>query len=207
MESLQATSLFMPAIQASITMDSKKLLMDIKAHQATDNEAIKHLNDTDLRWTKPADGLVRHDSRIYVPETRNLWLKVLQYKHDHILSGHFSQNKTLASVRCEYTWPGLQNFVTEFCKSCTTCMHSKSQRHRPYGLLKQLPILEQPWNSILMDFIKQLPKSSGYTTILVVVDRLTKQAVFIPTPTPSPWPTSQNCSYFMYSPNMVYPPM
>ena len=32
-----------------------------------------------------------------------------------------------------------------------------------------------------MDIIEQLPKSSGYTTILVVVDCLTKQAIFIPT--------------------------
>jgi len=32
-----------------------------------------------------------------------------------------------------------------------------------------------------MDFIEQLPLSGGYTDILVVVDRLTKQALFIPT--------------------------
>jgi len=32
-----------------------------------------------------------------------------------------------------------------------------------------------------MAFIKQLPESLGYTDILVVVDRLTKQAIFIPT--------------------------
>ena len=32
-----------------------------------------------------------------------------------------------------------------------------------------------------MDFIEQLLKLSGYTAILVVVDRLTKQAIFIPT--------------------------
>jgi len=32
-----------------------------------------------------------------------------------------------------------------------------------------------------MDFIEQLPPSGGYTDILVVVDRLTKQALFIPT--------------------------
>ena len=62
-----------------------------------------------------------------------------------------------------------------------TCMPSKSQCHRPYGLLKQLPILEQPWNSISMDFIEQLLKLSGYTAIMVVVDRLMKQAIFIPT--------------------------
>ena len=32
-----------------------------------------------------------------------------------------------------------------------------------------------------MDFIEQLLKSSGYTAVLVVVDHLTKQAIFIPT--------------------------
>jgi len=32
-----------------------------------------------------------------------------------------------------------------------------------------------------MDFIEQLPESQGFTDILVVVDCLTKQAVFIPT--------------------------
>jgi len=32
-----------------------------------------------------------------------------------------------------------------------------------------------------MDFIKHLPSSDGFTAILVVVDRLTKQSLFIPT--------------------------
>jgi len=32
-----------------------------------------------------------------------------------------------------------------------------------------------------MDFINQLPESKGFTNILVVINRLTKQATFIPT--------------------------
>ena len=59
-------------------------------------------------------------------------------------------------------------------------MQSKPQRHKPYRSLKQLPISEQPWNSISMDFIEKLPSSSGFDTILVIVDQLTKQAIFIP---------------------------
>src|SRR5882724_8360198 len=53
--------------------------------------------------------------------------------------------------------------------------------HKPYRLLKQLPIPERPWNSISMEFIEKLPLSSGYASILVVVDHLSKQSLFIPT--------------------------
>jgi len=59
-------------------------------------------------------------------------------------------------------------------------MHSKPQHHKPYRFLKQLPIPERPWNSISMDFIKKLPLSSGFNTILVIVNQLTKQMIFIP---------------------------
>ena len=51
----------------------------------------------------------------------------------------------------------------------------------PYGSLKQLPIPEWPWNSISIDFIEKLPSSSGFDTILVIANQLTKQVIFIST--------------------------
>ena len=81
-----------------------------------------------------------------------------------------------------YYWPGLQAYINDYCKSCTTCSCTKPVCHRPYGLLKQLPVPEKPWNSISLDFIEKLPpSSSGYTAILVIVDHMTKQGLFIPT--------------------------
>src|SRR5882724_8499432 len=65
--------------------------------------------------------------------------------------------------------------------SCTICSCAKPMCHKPYGLLKQLLIPKRPWNSISMDFIEKLPPSSGYTFILVIVDHLSKQSLFIPT--------------------------
>ena len=90
-------------------------------------------------------------------------------------------NKTLELLRRQYTWPDVRTFIRDYCRSCTTCARGKLPRHKPYGTLKQLPIPEQPWNSISMDFIEKLPSSSNYTSILVVDDQLTKQAIFIPT--------------------------
>ncbi|GJS15550.1 putative reverse transcriptase domain-containing protein [Tanacetum coccineum] len=50
------------------------------------------------------------------------------------------------------------------------------------GLLVRQPEMPQwKWDNITMDFVTKLPKSSqGYDTIWVIVDRLTKSAIFIP---------------------------
>nr|GFB01994.1 hypothetical protein [Tanacetum cinerariifolium] len=49
------------------------------------------------------------------------------------------------------------------------------------GLLVQLKISEWKWDNITMDFVTKLPKSSqGYDTIWVIVDGLTKSAIFTP---------------------------
>ena len=57
-------------------------------------------------------------------------------------------------------------------------------RHKPYGKLKSLPVPERPWQEVSLDFITQLPRSyigtAEYDAILVVVDRYTKMAKFIP---------------------------
>jgi len=42
-------------------------------------------------------------------------------------------------------------------------------------------IPEKAWTYISADFITKLPLTQGYDVILVVVDRFTKMAYFIPT--------------------------
>ena len=51
----------------------------------------------DSRWSCDADGLLRLDKRIYVPNSNDLRLWVLRYKHDHPLSRHFGQTQTVTS--------------------------------------------------------------------------------------------------------------
>src|SRR5882724_1130973 len=79
----------------------------------------------------------------------------------------------------QYYWSRLPVYAKNYCKSCTTCSHAKPVHHKPYILLKQLLIPEKPWNSISMDFIEKLPPYSSYTSILVIVDHLSKQSLFI----------------------------
>src|SRR5882724_1814044 len=180
--SLRANTLSIPALHGSLIMDAERLHSDIQSQLRDDPISAEHLNNqSDPKWTLDTDGLLCHLRCNYVPNTGNLQLHVLQYSHDHPLAGHFGQTKTLHQVRLQYYWSGLPAYIKNYCKSCTTCSHAKPVRHKPYGLLKQLPIPEKPWNSISMDFIEKLPPSSGYTSILVIVDHLSKQSLFIPT--------------------------
>ncbi|GJZ33541.1 reverse transcriptase domain-containing protein [Tanacetum coccineum] len=57
----------------------------------------------------------------------------------------------------------------------------KAEHQRPSGLLVQPKIPEWKWDNITMDFVTKLPKTSqGYDIIWVIVDRLTKSAIFTP---------------------------
>ena len=168
--SLRATELLNPVLQATVIMDQEQLNSDILSTLPDDPLYIAHLKEPKPHWSVTPDGFLCHDSLIYIPDSNNLRLQVLHYKHDHILSGHPSQNKTVDLIHRNYTWPRLHEFVKKYCKSCTTCMRAKPQRHKPYSLLKQLPIHKHPWNSISMDFIETLPMSSSCDSILVIVD-------------------------------------
>jgi len=165
-------------------MDIKTLHSDIRSGIKSNLESIAHLahvSEANSRWTLDDSGLLCLDGCIYVLDTNDLHLRVLCNCHDHITAGHLGQNKTLKLIHCTYIWPNLRTFIHDYCKSCTTCGRSKAPWHKPFGTLKQLPIPERPWNSISMDFIEQLSNSGGHSAILVIVDRQSKQSIFIPT--------------------------
>ena len=185
--SLRATILHYPVLRASFLLDEDQLRSDIRSALNSASPTPELAKGLELaaqghpRWSKDDEGWLRLNGRIYVPDVDDLRLRVLRSRHDHPTAGHWGQNKTQALILRDYAWPGLRLLVRDYCKSCTACGRAKVPRHLPYGTLKQLPIPERPWNSISMDLIEQLPNSDGYSAILVVVDRLSKQAIFIPT--------------------------
>ena len=56
----------------------------------------------------------------------------------------------------------------------------KNCPQQPFGPLMHNKVHNRPWEIISTDLIIQLPKSNGYNTICVIVDRLIKKAYFIP---------------------------
>ncbi|GJZ05517.1 putative reverse transcriptase domain-containing protein [Tanacetum coccineum] len=77
--------------------------------------------------------------------------------------------------------PNMKADIATYVSKCLTCAKVKAEHQRQSGLLVQPEIPQWKWDNIMMDFVTKLPKSSqGYDTIWVIVDRLTKSAIFIP---------------------------
>ena len=61
------------------------------------------------------------------------------------------------------------------------CQRNKNQTEAPIGKLMPNVVPEKPQTYISVDFITKLPLAQEYNSILVVYDRMTKMAHFVPT--------------------------
>nr|GEX68116.1 hypothetical protein [Tanacetum cinerariifolium] len=77
--------------------------------------------------------------------------------------------------------PNMKAEIAIYVNKCLTCAKVKAEYQKPSGLLVQPVILVWKWENIIMDFVTKLPKTSTkQDTILVIIDRLTKSAHFLP---------------------------
>jgi hypothetical protein len=132
-------------------------------------------------WTVRA-GALTFEGRGYVPDSDELRSKVIALHHDNPESGHFGALKTAELVSRNFYWPALQTSVRQYVAGCEVCHRVKAARHTRYGVNMPIEPLSQPWEGVTMDFVTDLPESTAlaYTGILVIVDRLTKMAIYLP---------------------------
>jgi transposase InsO family protein len=135
-------------------------------------------------WTINRRGLLERDEKIYIPPDEAMRQELLRIHHDDPLAGHQGAVKTTELLRRKFYWKALAKDVGDYVMTCDDCQRSKSRRHLPYSELSPLPLPSGPWKEITMDFITGLPPSrrrgNEYDALLVVVDRYTKMARYIP---------------------------
>ncbi|GJP60934.1 hypothetical protein CLOP_g18151, partial [Closterium sp. NIES-67] len=128
-----------------------------------------------------ADALSRP---LHVPNYPPLRQLLLEEYHDVLYAGHFGSNKTRTGIAKHYYWPHLVVDVPKFVTSCDTCQRMKSSKQKKARLLQPLPVPEQPWQVVSLDFITGLPPTtSSHDAILVIIDKFSKMGHFIPTHT------------------------
>jgi hypothetical protein len=170
-------------VMHSVTEVQPVWLQDVLNSYITDMEAQDLL--AQLAVHSPSDqgfslqnGLIRKDGLIWIANNSALRTKLISALHDGAVGGHSGSLATYHRIRRLFWWKGLKADMVEYVKQCDICQRAKAERIYSPGLLQPLPIPQGAWQDLAMDFIEGLPKSEGYGTILVVVDRYTKYAHF-----------------------------
>ena len=167
----------------TITESYDDLLPEIKAAQETNFLATEirptlfDVSTADESQWRSIDRALTYERRIYVPAA--LRSRVTSLFHDNPESGHFGALKTAELVSRDFYWPAMESEIRKYVAGCELCHRIKAPRRARYGLNMPLSPPSRPWQVLTIDFVTDLPEStaSGYTGILVIVDRLTKMAI------------------------------
>nr|GEY64017.1 putative reverse transcriptase domain-containing protein [Tanacetum cinerariifolium] len=121
------------------------------------------------------------NAQSWLPCYDNLRTVIMHESYKSEYSVHPGSDKMYQDIKKLYWWPNMKADIATYVSKCLTYAKVKAEHQRPSGLLVQPKIPEWKWDKITMDFVMKLPKSSqGYNTIWVIIDRLTKSAIFTP---------------------------
>ncbi|GJQ99604.1 hypothetical protein Tco_0522589 [Tanacetum coccineum] len=127
-----------------------------------------------------SDGTKCLKGRVWLPLFGGLRGLIMLESHKSKYSIHPGSDKMYHDLRKLYWWPNMKADIATYVSKCLTCAKVKAEHQKPSGLLQQSEIPVWKWERITMDFITKLPRTpSGYDSIWVIVDRLTKSAHFI----------------------------
>jgi len=70
-------------------------------------------------------------------------------------------------------------YIRQYVSTCDLCLRMKLIRQALVGELHPLRIPDSRWDTLSVDFVVELPLSSGHNTVMTVVDSVSKRAHFI----------------------------
>ncbi|GJY98170.1 hypothetical protein Tco_0515080 [Tanacetum coccineum] len=127
------------------------------------------------------DGTHFFGNRVWFPRFGGLRDLVMHESHKSKYSIHPGSDKMYQNLKLLYWWSNMKADISTYVSKCLTFAEVKVEHQKPSGLLQQSKILVWKWERITMYFVSSLPRTpSGYDTIWVIVDRLTKSAHLLP---------------------------
>lgn len=130
------------------------------------------------------DGTLLHwvgtyNPRVYIPDVESLRSEVMDGFHS---SGYLGTDKVFNSIARHAYWPNMYDDVANYVASCRDCQSNKMPNQLPAGELQPFEVPDRCWDVVTADFLSEFPKNErGHDTVLVIVDKLSKRSIFVPT--------------------------
>ena len=160
--------------------------------QVYERIVLKHENVGSYHWNGHRLFL---RERICVPNA--LCADVIKTIHER---AHFGMEKTKALVERRFDVSNISSLTHDIVSKCSICQACKSRTGRTPGMMQNLPIPHNIFDSIAVDFVELTPvdkHSRTYDYIMVVLCRLSSYCVLIPTSKAAL--TSQVCAELLLS--------
>jgi transposase InsO family protein len=157
---------------------------DIAGSKKITSSAILQVNTDGSLGPKRTINNLTMRIRADIPE--ELQEQIIRQHHDDPVHGHPGITRTMELIQRNYEFKNMKDKITSYIKKCADCQRNKHSTHAPYGEMQPMELPTKPWTDISMDFVTGLPLSRdpatglAYDAILVIVDRFTKYALFIP---------------------------
>jgi len=171
------------SIRCSILMLTNDILGMIRDEQKNDAELQKFVSwlgtEKGKDYRMGSYDILRFRDRVCVLGNWRLRKQILEKRHKSRLNIHSSMTKMYKDLKQSFWWNEMKTDVADFMASCLVCQKAKIEYQRSGGTLQPLDIPQWKWDSIAMDFMTHLPRSTKWHDLIwVIVDRLTKCAHF-----------------------------
>ena len=180
-----------------------RLLTANRTHDSLHTYRAKAADPDEEHWSMINGKYVLYKGRLIVPNDGDLRTRLLDEVHSRTMTAHPSRNKTRRLVAAKYWWPRMASTVDQYVANCV-CASAKVPRDKTPGLLHPIPAPDRPWTGIVMDFKTLTESRSGHKTVLVVIDRLSKQSWTIPCRDMAPTAKTAALLYYFHGPFRVY---
>jgi hypothetical protein len=136
---------------------------------------------------------VLHDDLLYLIDPRDKRLRLvlssqelrkgqLAIAHDETHCGFYRTFRRLSS----FYWTSMAKDIAAYLAHCPACLLNRPTRHKPYGKLSPITAPSEPFDTITIDLITDLPpcirdgSPDPFDTIMTVTDKFSKAVRFIP---------------------------
>ena len=124
------------------------------------------------------DGLLFIGGRLVIPRTNNL-REVFFLAHESL--GHFGVGKPYLAVKDAYYWPNMKpNLETTYILACEDWQRNKHSTRPHAGPLYLLPIANNRFNSVFIDFVGPMPEDTDFNYLCTATDQVGANIKLIP---------------------------